>query len=274
MSLTQLPYLNKLRKLIDRIHYFLPLGQSISWLDRVMVALSDSSKLKDPTLMTIALQKPTKRNVFIRKSSKIDKTVLRYVFFNRYHQPPIPLSKECIILDLGANIGLTMVDFKQTYPQSKVLGFEMDAQNYLLAQKNIEGLADCRVENIAVWDSSKTVQYATDVDEDAYNIAENTQTTEGGKFNSVEALSIDEILRKYDLKTVDYVKMDIEGAEKPVLLNGERAWLNQVNCLNIEIHDPHFFEEAMRILENFGFQCRKDDNHWSAILAVRTPQIL
>ena len=263
---------NNVRTFITQLRYFLPLRRMINWLDVLTLSQSDSIKLSDPTLTTIRLQKPTKRNVFIRKSSKIDKIVLKYVFFNRYHQSPIPLSHDCTILDLGANIGLTMVDFKLTYPQSKVFGLEMDTQNYLLAQKNIAGFDDCWIENIAVWDSTKTVQYATHVDEDAYSISE-SQYTEGVSYKDVEAMSMDDILKKFGLRKVDYVKMDIEGAEKAVLRNGDRDWVKQVNCLNIEIHDPNFLEEAMQILENFGFDCRKDTNHWSAILAVRSSTV-
>lgn len=261
--------IGKFRIFFNRLRYFLPLQQRMNWFDLLILSRLNTNKKHDSVLTIIRLRKPTKRNVFIRKYNETDKNVLKYVFFNSYHKPPLILKKDCVILDLGANIGLTMVDFKQSYPQSRVLGFEMDTKNYLLAQKNIEGLADCWIENIAVWDSSKIVQYATDVDEDAYNISENAQHTEGVIFNTVEAWSMDDVLKKFDLKTVDYVKMDIEGAEKAVLQNGERAWLRQVNCLNIEIHDSDFLSEALQILESFGFECYKDKKHWSAIMAIR-----
>jgi FkbM family methyltransferase len=268
VKITQLPYINQLHASLSRLRYFLPLRKRINGLDLFLLWRLPKSTSSDPTLISIHLRKPTKRVVFIRKFSLIDKEVFRYVFFNEYHNPPITLKENCVILDLGANIGLTMVDFKQKYPKSKIWGFEMDTENYLLAQKNIIGLPDCSLENIAVWDRTKTVRYATNVDEDAYNISEPLDT-EGGAYKEIEALSMDDILIKFDLKTVDYVKMDIEGAEKEVLRHDERAWLKQVNCLNIEIHDPSFLEEAMQILKEFGFDCQKDTNHWSAILAIR-----
>jgi FkbM family methyltransferase len=254
--------------------FFLPLLQRINWFDLFIFYNTKDDKNNDAkTLVPVRLRKPTHRVVYIRKFNQTDKGVFRYTFFKGYHLPPLPLNKDCTILDLGANIGLTMVDFKQTYPHCKIWGFEMDKANYLLAQKNIDGLNDCWVENKAIWHEAGIVQYATNVEVDAYNISEQPKVNDA-TYQEVEAWSLEDVFEKYNLTKVDYIKMDIEGAEKSVLRTGKRNWLKKVNCLNIEIHDPTFLSEAMQILESFGFSCRKDDNHWSAVLAVRKSILL
>ena len=274
MKINPILYIRQIKAKLNKLRYFLPLWQRINWFDLLILSSFRHGKRDNSDLVCIRLRYPSRRSVFIREKSNTDKSVFKYVFFNAYHHPPITLKEKCTILDLGANIGLTMVDFKECYPHSRILGFEMDAQNFTLAQKNIVGLTDCVIENKAIWHTKSTVQYAIDVAEDAYNISDaKAIDIDTRKYRQVEALSMNDVLSQYNLSEVDYVKMDIEGAEKALLQNGSRTWLNHINCLNIEIHDPSFLPEAMTILESFNFDCYKDTNHWSAILAIKTHQI-
>src|SRR6266540_3975728 len=64
-------------------------------------------------------------------------------FFMHYHLPPKKLRPGAVIADLGSNIGLTMRNLKYLYPDSRIIGVEMDHENYLLAKKNLNGLDNC-----------------------------------------------------------------------------------------------------------------------------------
>jgi tRNA1(Val) A37 N6-methylase TrmN6 len=46
------------------------------------------------------------------------------------------ISTNPVFLDLGSNIGLTIAHMKQIYPTSKIVGYEMNKENYILAKEN------------------------------------------------------------------------------------------------------------------------------------------
>ena len=210
----------------------------------------------------------TGRNIFLRDASYIDRDVFRYVFCERYHRPPISLRPACTILDLGANIGLSVVEMKLRLPKSTIIGVEMDPANFSLAEKNIANLGNVTLLNKALWFENTTLRYNTNTDEDAYRI----DTYVDGinvPFREIETITIDEILKSIAGNRIDFVKMDIEGAEKEVLTRNNE-WLSNVGALNIEIHDGDFLAPALKELRHRGFIAEKDSRHWSAIIAYRS----
>lgn len=72
---------------------------------------------------------------------------------------------------------------------------------------------------------------------------------------------------------VDYLKMDMEGAEAFLLSedSSTTAWLDRASAINIEVHAPLDLEPFLRVLETSGFDAWKDATHWSAVHAVRRP---
>jgi FkbM family methyltransferase len=208
------------------------------------------------------------RPLSLRSRSFVDRDVFRYVFVNKYHHPPIVLRPDPIILDLGANIGLSVVELKMLYPQASVIAVEMDAENYAMAGANTAGLPNVSVMHRAVWHDAGTLRYRATVEEDAYSIDEGLAPG-ASDTRSVETVTVGDVIAITGSPIVDYVKMDIEGAEREVL-ERNNAWIGSVGCLNIEIHDPDFIEPARHILQSFGFDVRKDTNHWSALLATRS----
>lgn len=209
------------------------------------------------------------RAVQLRKHSRTDRDVFKYVFYNQYHLPHQPLPDDAVILDLGTNIGLTVAHYKHLYPGSRIFGYEMDAANYALALRNCAGLPDCHILNKAVWHQKGIVEYNPAADADAYRIDKGQQPLKSSDTVSVEALSINDIIEAHGLHRIDFIKMDVEGAEKEILTNGDLAWTDKVRCMGIEIHDKSFIAPAMKILESRGFQCRKDNRHWTLISAGR-----
>src|SRR5271169_4138136 len=82
------------------------------------------------------------RPVAVRNGTT-DFATLRTTFKQRYHRPFGRLPEHCIILDLGCNVGYTVLDHAYQYPKSWVIGVELDADNFRLAQKNT-----CTVKNV------------------------------------------------------------------------------------------------------------------------------
>jgi FkbM family methyltransferase len=228
--------------------------------------LQDSQKL-----IRIGIRPLNNKRVCIRRGSIIDRDVIKYVFYNQYHMPLSPLRPEAFILDLGSNIGLTLLHFKETYPHSNVMGYEMDKSNFEVALSNTRGLEGCSLYNLAVWKESAIVKYDADDYEDAFSVIAASDNSQLGKtsIKAAEAVTIDSIIEHHKLTKIDYLKMDIEGAEKDILLETPCEWLSIVQQLNIEIHDHNFCNEITKFLEDRGFRCRKDRVHSCLVRATR-----
>jgi FkbM family methyltransferase len=208
-------------------------------------------------------------SIKIRKNY-IDKEVVGYVFADQYHLPPkeVILPKNPVILDLGSNIGLTVVHLKKVYPDATIYAYEMNTENYLLAKYNTKSYDGVYLHNEAIWIENSVVSYSPSSDFDAYSIKDNADDNNSIKINST---TISKIIETYNLSKIDFVKMDIEGAEEDVLKNQDLSWLHIVNALNIEMHldEGEHIEPYLKILEKYGFKAWKDTKHWSSIMAVK-----
>jgi FkbM family methyltransferase len=213
-------------------------------------------------------------NVKIRKNF-IDKEVVHYVLQDQYHLPPMSakISANPVILDLGSNIGLTIAHMKQIYPSSRIIGYEMNRENYLLAKRNTKFYDNVMVINTAVWIEDATVRYRNTENYDSYTILNGIAKNDADELIEVPSLKLASIIKNHNLNYIDYLKMDIEGAEKAILQSADLSWMDKVGAMNIEMHleRNNDLSEFITIIENRGFTVWKDSKHWSSIFAVRDP---
>jgi FkbM family methyltransferase len=193
-----------------------------------------------------------------------DAQVLWDVFYRKYAIPPIKLSDDAVILDFGSNVGYTMVHFAFRHPKARIFGFEMDYDNFQLAQKNLEKLTQCKIYHAAVWYRDDQVTYGG---EKAWGFRIGDDDNMSNK-KTVNALSPESIMKMLDLEKIDYVKMDIEGAEKKILENSEK-WITKVKSIKVEVHPPNTTEECVKLLVEKGFNCKIQDDLPDAIIGIR-----
>lgn len=154
------------------------------------------------------------------------------------------------IVDLGANIGLSTLYFQYKFPKAQITCVEPVQDNLNVLDLN------CK-QNQFNWKIIKGAIQSTDGVVTLYpnewwssstvteNVANYREKKEGRLENilklpteDVSAYSLDSIMKEANIKKIDILKMDIEGAEENVILeSGE--WINNVNILIIEIHDKY-----------------------------------
>jgi FkbM family methyltransferase len=204
----------------------------------------------------------TRFDVFVRPRSS-DPIVVKETFGGRYHLPPIPLAGLETILDLGANIGLTMVHFAALCPEAYVVGVELDSDNVALARRNIAPWSNrCSVIEAAVWVRDEVVRY---------RLAEGAEcgaavSSAGAK--EVEGIALNTLIGRVGWDTVDYLKMDIEGAERAILKENT-SWSSRVRSIKIETHDGYRRDECLADLERLGFKAAIDPRHSAAVSGIR-----
>ena len=198
------------------------------------------------------------------RNNNNDFHVIYATFFQLYHLPAKKLKRDAVILDLGSNIGLTMRHLKYLYPKSKIIGVELDRDNYLMAKKNLSGIKDCYLINAAIWYKDGFVNYEGSDSQSFHCVVNNDVAVQ----KKVKAYSLPALFGEYNLSKIDFVKMDIEGAES-IIFKEDCSWLNCVQSLNLEVHNGEPLSRYVSILEKYGFKCELSKKHWSAILAYK-----
>ncbi len=135
---------------------------------------------------------------------------LHEIFIDKVYQLSLPAAP--FIIDCGAHIGLSVIYLKQQHPGARILAFEPDKTNFSLLQKNISsfGLTNIDLRNEAVWKENTTLRFAQEG-----SMSSKIETNGDAASNNSQVTAtrlLDVMTRK-----VDFLKLDIEGAEYEVL---------------------------------------------------------
>lgn len=181
-----------------------------------------------------------------------DAQVIWYVLTQKAHLPPPGLGPLRSALDLGANIGVAAAHLAVTFPAARVTAVEPDPGNAAACRANTEAWRDrCEVVEGAAWTTGGTLSLDSGGAEDAISVA-----PPGSGSVEVVAHPIGELVRRAAVDGVlDYVKMNVEGAEAE-LLSTAADWAGPVRALRVELHPPYDFERCRADLERAGFAVR------------------
>ena len=159
-------------------------------------------------------------------------------------------TKEAVhILDCGSHIGLSILYFKNLYKNAIIKGFEPDNENYELLNKNIQEwqFDKVTIEKAAVW----TVNGEVNFNQGKGMSSQITETIAKG--HSTKCIRLKDCINE----EIDFLKMDIEGAEYNVLMDVEEK-LGLIKNIFIEYHgnlsENKKLVEILQLLERNGFQ--------------------
>jgi FkbM family methyltransferase len=152
-----------------------------------------------------------------------------------------------LIIDCGANIGLSLIYFKHLYPDARIVAFEPDGEIFGILEQNIKTF---HFKNItlyakAVWTSETELSFQPD-------------GAVGGRLTQDGAINVKTLrLKNFINQKVDFLKIDIEGAEYEVLKDC-KDYLGNVDHLFVEHHGNQNAEEnlneILQIIRNAGFR--------------------
>ncbi|QNK78754.1 FkbM family methyltransferase [Winogradskyella sp. PAMC22761] len=203
------------------------------------------------------------KTLTIRKKPSSDIFVLHQILVQKEYKSAVDLwnskfsnlnIESLNILDLGANIGLTTLFFKEHFPKSQIVSVEPDKKNFQSLKFNLIDYTNCHKLNTGVWSVRAKLEILKDF-RDELDWAIRLGVTD--KENAIEAITIQDIVEKFNLSTIDILKMDIEGAEKEIftLRESNLGFLKMTKCIAIEIHDEfNCRDEINAILNDYGFE--------------------
>jgi FkbM family methyltransferase len=157
-----------------------------------------------------------------------------------------------MIIDCGANIGLSVIYLKGLYPHATVVAFEPDQQVFSILKRNVAafGLSQVELREQAVWSEITKLDFYKEGADGGRIAALNSDTENIAQIDTVR-------LRDFLHHRVDFLKLDIEGAEYAVL-DDCRDCLENVERIFVEFHSfadrPQRLGELLEILERAGFR--------------------
>lgn len=211
---------------------------------------------------------PLRRRVGVRPYTG-DVFILYEVFaFEAYFLPVAEVTPETVhvIVDCGANIGLTSLYFSAHYPNAKILAIEPDPANYRLLCENVA--ADERISPVhaAVVGAATNTVFLSQGRQ-----AWGNSLIEAGDAKSVEvpSVTLSQIISSYSLNQIDLLKVDIEGTEKHVFANPD--FLDSVGFVVVELHGDYTLQNFAVDIAPKGFVARPPIGHGGprAVTAIR-----
>ena len=161
--------------------------------------------------------------------------------------------KNPYIIDCGANIGLSIAYFKTLYPEAEILAFEPDENIFNTLKKNLASIpnhVNINIEKKAVWKEDTTLEFFSEG-----ALAGSLVTDFGKKNNIIKIQAVD--FKKYLNREIDFLKIDIEGAENALIFDIKDKLANVKN-LFLEYHgligEEQNLGEILNLLKNAGFQ--------------------
>lgn len=158
-----------------------------------------------------------------------------------------------LIIDCGANIGLSVLYFKNLYPNSVIKAFEPDKKIFKVLESNCQNFnfKNVTLINKGVWTKEEEINFLSDGADGGRIVLNNSEEYS----NKVEMIRLRDLLEKKE--EIDLLKIDIEGAEIDVL-NDCRENLSNIKLLFVEYHSflnrKQELDEILKILKNAGFR--------------------
>jgi FkbM family methyltransferase len=149
---------------------------------------------------------------------------------DKSYDPRIPRFNPGTVVDVGAHIGMASLLFHQRYPEARIIAVEPEAANFAALVRNVSPYKNILPVQAALWKEDGEVRLgkSTAHPKGAFAIAEDGD-------QRVRAVTMDTLMKETGLNTIDFLKIDIEGAEKDVFQNC--PWIKNVRVMAIELHD-------------------------------------
>ncbi len=189
-----------------------------------------------------------------------DRPTLNFLYREIFTRQQYYFRADCeapLILDCGANLGMASLYFKWLYPKSRVQAFEPDPATFQLLKQNIvQNNLDVEAHNCALWDEDGEVDFFVD----SGNPGTLLMSTEISRMNG-ESIKVPACrLSNFIDGTVDFLKLDVEGAEHKVLRDlVQTGKMSAIRQMVVEYHHrlgqhKSCLAEFLAMLEQAGFE--------------------
>jgi FkbM family methyltransferase len=166
-----------------------------------------------------------------------------------------------IVVDIGAHMGrYTIISSKRVGANGKVVAIEAHPGNFEMLKSNIKlnQLTNVIPLNYAAYSKETKIKlYLPEVESGytIYNTIMSNRARTEDKFVEVSANTLDYLLQLNEITDVNWVKIDVEGAEFEVLKGASNVLSKSKDiALLIEVHGKDTYEPIIESLRSYNFK--------------------
>lgn len=171
------------------------------------------------------------------------------IFYQKCYTPDhgFVIKENYTVVDLGANIGVFTLFAASHASKGRIYSVEADKKEFKRLNENVANndLKNILTINAAISDTVGEVNFSNGRITDKKKRRGKKYYFEG----KIKSITINELLKRYEIKKIDFLKMDIEGTEYNIFNN--KDWLDNVNMIAMELHKApsgHHENEIIEIL--------------------------
>jgi FkbM family methyltransferase len=157
-----------------------------------------------------------------------------------------------LVVDAGANTGCSTVFLAAAFPDADVVAIEADPANYDLLVRNVRAHPRIKPVHAAVW--GRRTPLVLDNHEWGEMAVQAHEAPDDE--SAVPVVTMPDVLEQSGHDAIDVLKMDVECAEREIFGAPDRAWLDHVGLITIELHDwirPGCADAFYHALEPYRF---------------------
>ncbi|HEY5824440.1 MAG TPA: FkbM family methyltransferase [Cyclobacteriaceae bacterium] len=162
-----------------------------------------------------------------------------------------------LIVDCGANIGMSVLFFKKCFPGSKVWAFEPNPNSFALLERNVKDndLTDVKLFPFALSDSNDFIEFYVPLNKGSLNGSSWESEIKSERIK-VESRKLSELIQG---RKVACLKIDVEGDEEKIIWDlADSHVLEGIDCLVVEYHQtkdhsPNSLSRFLFFMEEAGF---------------------
>ncbi|MBX2853313.1 MAG: FkbM family methyltransferase [Phycisphaeraceae bacterium] len=185
-------------------------------------------------------------------TSDID--VFKHIYVLREYACFDGLADPGLIVDCGANVGMSAAYFLSRFPNAKVIAVEPDPGNYQQLLHNTRTYGQrLHAVQAGVWHKGVGLKFAEDGFGDGRAWAVAVEEARPDEQADLQAVSVAALLEASGHERIALLKIDIEGSEQALFSEGVEAWLGRVDNLVIELHGQACERVFYKAIEPYGF---------------------
>lgn len=179
--------------------------------------------------------------------------------------------KSITIFDVGAHVGNISLKYNKLFPNSSVYSFEPFKESFLSLKQNTAQHKNIKPYNKGLGEHIGTSKFHSNIHEQTNSILAthvdgdsnwgNKDILKTKEILEIELTTIDQIVEEKNIKKIDILKLDVQGAEYQVMAGAKKTIEKEmISLIYTEIitiptyENQQELDEALKMFRQYGFE--------------------
>lgn len=190
--------------------------------------------------------------------------------FSRFYEPemaliPKILNNPEVIIDIGANYGTYSFYFSKLYPNSKIFAFEPSTRTFnifgkIIKKFNLKNVIPLK-KGLGSKEEKKKIVMPAHYTILAYISEDNKKKKSNDLVEDIDITTLDDFVKRNNLKKIDFIKCDVEGFEFEVFKGAKNTLKNLKPIVFVEVEERHTrkygtnSDEVLNFFKKLNYLC-------------------